>query len=148
MSAKVLLDTLQRMGFALSADGDTLWVSPSHGLTEDLRARIRAHKEELIGLLTSSAGPAAPEADEWSTAPALVTLWQCRHLGATLTLGPDGRLVLRGVHDLPKALQARLRAQEADITQALRWEDRQPERLVALCQPRGSPIAVAHPLLG
>ncbi len=62
-----LLASLRTAGFTLVPRGEMLEVRPAGRLTDDLRAAIRAHKAELLRLLTTET-PAA-EADPW---PALL----------------------------------------------------------------------------
>ena len=52
MTAKTLLSDLRANGFSLSVSDGKLHVKPSANLTEQQRADIRAHKAELLTLLT------------------------------------------------------------------------------------------------
>jgi TubC N-terminal docking domain len=60
MSAAQVLEGLHVAGFALSADGDRLTVTPGGKLTEADRQSIRAHKSELLALLRAAPRPVEP----------------------------------------------------------------------------------------
>lgn len=55
MGAAEILHTLTDQGFTLAAAGGRLTVNPSSKLTDAMRAEIRAHKPELVELLTQAA---------------------------------------------------------------------------------------------
>ena len=59
MNAVDLLEHLRGTGFRLDVDGDSLLVTPGARLTDDDRTVIRAHKPELVALLTGRATPPA-----------------------------------------------------------------------------------------
>ena len=61
MEAAEILHTLSDQGFTLAVEGDRLTVSPSSRLTDPMRAEIRAHKPELVALLTQAANDAHTE---------------------------------------------------------------------------------------
>ena len=54
MGAAQVLAHLQAAGFRLHADGDRLTVAPASLLRDDDRDIIRAHKAELLALLTAA----------------------------------------------------------------------------------------------
>ena len=51
MGARELLEDLTDAGLCIEADSDRLVVGPASKLTDDLRARLRAFKPELLALL-------------------------------------------------------------------------------------------------
>lgn len=53
MRANTLIESLSTRGFTVLADGNAIKVSPSSALTDEDRQTIRAHKAELLKLLTS-----------------------------------------------------------------------------------------------
>lgn len=60
MSAADLLRHLRMSGLTISVDGDRLMVSPSSNLTTPDRENIRAHRGELLRLLTATPRPDDP----------------------------------------------------------------------------------------
>ena len=62
MGASQVLDGLRAGGFTLKADGDRLTVSPGGKLAEADRLAIRAHRAELLALVTRAPRPVAPPA--------------------------------------------------------------------------------------
>lgn len=52
MGARDLLNDLARAGLTLSSDGASVVVSPASLLTDDIRARVRDAKPELLALLS------------------------------------------------------------------------------------------------
>jgi hypothetical protein len=63
VDAKQLLDGLKHFGFSLTVTAlGTIEVSPASQLTEVDRAIIRAHKTELVALLTAGSPPPPPPA--------------------------------------------------------------------------------------
>jgi hypothetical protein len=54
-----LLATTRALGFTVTADGDTLVVSPASRLTPELRAQLRAAKPEIHLRAEAAAQPAA-----------------------------------------------------------------------------------------
>ena len=60
MGAAEILRTLTDQGFTLAAAGGRLTVNPSSKLTDAMRAEIRAHKPELVELLTQAANDSRP----------------------------------------------------------------------------------------
>jgi tubulysin polyketide synthase-like protein len=53
MHADTLIESLSTRGFTIRAEGDAVKVSPSSALTAEDRQAIKAHKAELLNLLTS-----------------------------------------------------------------------------------------------
>lgn len=51
MSAQAVLQELEQLGCTVAAEGDRLTVSPSSRLTDELRARIRECKPEILAEL-------------------------------------------------------------------------------------------------
>ena len=68
-----ILDELSSLGIELEVDGDRLLCRPASLLTADLRARIRAEKEELLRALRGQETPHSPfnGLPEIETAPIL-----------------------------------------------------------------------------
>ncbi len=65
MNAEGILNTLQGQGLHLSADGDTLRVTPRERLTDQTRAIIKQNKPDLLKLLTGkNVGELPPTAQE------------------------------------------------------------------------------------
>ena len=67
MGARELLADLACAGLCIEAQGDRLLIRPAAKLTDELRARLRATKPELMALLTAAPSPHAltrAEADE------------------------------------------------------------------------------------
>jgi hypothetical protein len=65
MSANDLLSELGRQGIRLEADGGRLWCYPPEALTPDLLARLKAHKAELLAILsTNQQAEAAKHGDQ------------------------------------------------------------------------------------
>ena len=62
MGAAQVLDGLRAGGFTLRADGDRLTVTPGGKLAEADRLAIRAHKVELLALVTAAPRAAEPPA--------------------------------------------------------------------------------------
>jgi hypothetical protein len=62
MGAAQVLNGLRAGGFTVKADGDRLTVSPGGRLAEADRLAIRAHKAELIALVTAAPRAVAPPA--------------------------------------------------------------------------------------
>lgn len=60
MGAAQVLEGLRAAGFTLRADGDRLTVTPGGRLAEADRQSIRAHKSELLALLTVAPRPVDP----------------------------------------------------------------------------------------
>jgi len=54
MTADDLYHELIEQGFILSVNGERLTLSPSSQLTDDLRAKIRIYKADLMALLASN----------------------------------------------------------------------------------------------
>lgn len=52
MDARHLLEGMTARGFAVSLEGEQLAVSPKSGLTPKLRDALKAHKRELVSLLS------------------------------------------------------------------------------------------------
>lgn len=55
MTAANVMTHLQRLGLTLVANGDKLTVTPRTSITDEARALIRAHKDELLALLVPPA---------------------------------------------------------------------------------------------
>ncbi len=72
MNVTRILDELARLRVTVSADGDDLTIqAPNGALTEELRKRITANKEELLTLLRRDSGGSPPhEVPRMSLAPA------------------------------------------------------------------------------
>ena len=52
MGAADILQELKRMGLFVTANGDKVRAGPIEAITEEARALIRAHKSELLALLS------------------------------------------------------------------------------------------------
>ncbi len=59
MSAATVLETLTARGAVVTVRADVLRIEPRAVIDEPLRAEIRAHKSELLELLTTPEKPAA-----------------------------------------------------------------------------------------
>ncbi len=51
MTPKQILSEAKRRGLCLERRGDLLIVRPRHKITDDLRGALRAHKQQVLGLL-------------------------------------------------------------------------------------------------
>jgi hypothetical protein len=61
MTAPVLLKELAARGVVAHADGDELVLRPARSLDAEMLAEVRAHKADLMALLTAPQAPVAPE---------------------------------------------------------------------------------------
>ena len=61
MDAAEILNTLSDQGFNVAIKGEALSIVPASRLSDAMRAEIRAHKPELIALLTQAANDAHTE---------------------------------------------------------------------------------------
>ena len=78
MTADDLYHELIEQGFILSVNGERLTLSPSSQLTDDLRAKIRIYKADLMALLASN--DHTPTANRYAH---LITCHQCEHFTLT-----------------------------------------------------------------
>ena len=104
MAAPPVLGILTAGGFGCRAEGERLIVHPAAGLTDALRAMIRASKADLLGYLHGAANDPAP-----ILAPEVDTprrLWLLRHA--------DGRLISHSF--CPPASLEEVRAWYPDAT--------------------------------
>jgi hypothetical protein len=107
MNAAYLIADLQARGIRLIPNPPKLAVEPASKLTDDDCAAIRAHKAELLRLLTG-AHPVTPKESLIGT---------CRKYGVALTVDPNGTLVIDYARAWPTLLQAL--AAHADAIAAL-----------------------------
>lgn len=59
----VLLYILERRGFTVTLQNGSLRVNPASRLTDDLRAAIRDHRDELVAMLTAAQRAPSPSSD-------------------------------------------------------------------------------------
>jgi hypothetical protein len=72
MGARDLLEDLLGAGLSLRLDGEQLIVAPRDQLTEQLRTAIRAHKADLVALLTPTEANEDASAGQTQAADALL----------------------------------------------------------------------------
>jgi len=77
MPVAELLASLRRQGFTLSREGAHIRVAPSSALSEQQRMALRAHKAELLRLLSclDCSGPLPPD-HRYRCAPCVEVAWQ------------------------------------------------------------------------
>jgi len=93
MRTPTLLAELKRLGVVLTAEGDKLkYKAPAGVFTDDLRAAIRAHKPELLRLLTACRAE-----------PPVIQFWPCANPAHVLYWRPamDDRLICQKCNPCP-----------------------------------------------
>lgn len=65
MSAEELLATTQRQGIELWLDGEQLHYRASSKVSEELKARLRSHKADIVRILQEQSAGKAPELPAW-----------------------------------------------------------------------------------
>ncbi|WP_153940434.1 hypothetical protein [Acidithiobacillus thiooxidans] len=89
MAASSILAELKAAGFALTAEGSRLRVSPADMLTDELRQRIREHRAALVSILAAESAPAGRSATDAAPAACVHPEQDMAHCGACSHFLPD-----------------------------------------------------------
>ncbi len=83
MSATAILGELQRRGVKVIADGDALVLKPRRALDNELLARVREHKPEIIRALSARPATCALSCYEIEPQPRQIVEQTCWHCGGS-----------------------------------------------------------------